>query len=130
MSASKCSMPNSITLTAIDIIKTHRSGATTEVTTLEAVTKVRFNGFDEAAALTGKPGFIINDRSKGIGVAHRFSSDLTDDGTIIERVKIVRPSRSEVMSAEDYARSHWTSVTEISRAVSGSKRLPIAQDRA
>jgi hypothetical protein len=99
-------------LTAVEqtVIKTHANGATTELLTIDAERKVVFTTFDEALSAAGKAKPVTNGRSGAIAIVHPTASDLQDDGNVVERIRIIRPHRTEIVSTKSFAASFWREV--------------------
>ncbi len=94
------------------VIKTHASGAATNLVTLEAERKVTFNSFEAAISTSMGAKPYRNARSGHVAIVLPHSSLFDDDGMATERVKLIRPKDVQIDDAASFANSRWKPVSE------------------
>ena len=62
----------------------------------------------EALALRAAPGrLLINEQSQRVAVQVAAASLMHDDGTVVARTRLVRPMGHEMLTIDEFSRSHW-----------------------
>jgi hypothetical protein len=88
--------------------------AQTHCVKIERKRKAEILRFKEALEIVeryqGK--FVANDRSGRIAIAVPTNSTVTDDGAIVSRVNLIRPTANEKMSVEQFRASTWQEVSQ------------------
>ena len=104
------------TLTLIDrrVIHTDaRTGAETELVTLERGDKVdKTTATHVLAANDLRLALVVNDDTGEPVILRKARSDVLDDGTTRQRVKLVGPARERYMTKKDYDAEPWTECDE------------------
>jgi predicted RNA methylase len=106
------------TLMAESLIVTHRqtiavhggSGAETQLLTILRKDKTRITTLDAAfdyASASQKSRLMINDQSGRAAVKRPATALMRDDGSVVPRIRLLRPAHAEVIAVEALERSHW-----------------------
>lgn len=96
------------------VLHTHeKTGAETRFVRIERLVRNRPLSLDEAHRLHAhhEPKALINALSKRPALMIDAPSLLLDDGTVVRRVRLIRPLGSETMKRDDFERSHWQPTT-------------------
>ena len=116
----------SLTVTNRQILQTHaRTGAATALLTIQREDKNEPLSLEAALRLaaSSKSPFLVNTSSGRPAVAAPASSLTLDDGSVEERVRLVRPLSRDAVAKEKLARSHWQVATEAEFTVAWLKEL-------
>jgi hypothetical protein len=106
------------TLMAESLIVTHRqtiavhggSGAETQLLTILRKDKTRITTLDAAfdyASASQKSRLMINDQSGRAAVKRPATALMRDDGSVVPRIRLLRPAHAEVIAVEALELSHW-----------------------
>ncbi len=104
----------SLTVTGRAVLHTHkRTGAETSLLTVRRQDKNEPLGLDEALALAKNSNspFLINTQSQRAALEAPALSFTLDDGSIEERVRLIRPLSRDAVSKTRLAQSHWQRAT-------------------
>jgi len=105
----------SLVITGRHILQTHaRTGAATSLLTIRREDKnepLTLEGALQIARNAQTP-FLINTSSARAAVAAPASSLTLDDGSVEERVRLIRPLSRDTISREKLAKSHWQAAAE------------------
>ncbi len=105
----------SLTVTERRILQTHeRTGAATSLLTIRREDKNEPMAFDAVLALAKSSGspFLVNTSSNRAALAAPASSLTLDDGSVEERVRLIRPLSRDAVPKARLAASHWRGATE------------------
>lgn len=105
----------SLTITDRRVLHTHkRTGATTCLLTIRREDKNEPMSLESALALARSSGspFIVNTASQRAALQIPTSSLTLDDGSIEERVRLIRTLSRDAVSKARFAASHWHIATE------------------
>jgi hypothetical protein len=108
-------MAESLTVTGRDILQTHaRTGAATSLLTIKREDKNEPMPLEDALRLakTSKSPFLVNRQSGRAALAAPASSITLDDGSVEERVRLIRPLSRDAVAKEKLAKSHWQIASE------------------
>ena len=96
------------------LYKHERTGAETSLLTIRREDKNAPLGLDEVLALakTSSSPFLVNTQSGRAALAAPASSLTLEDGSIEERVRLIRPLSRDAVSKARLATSHWQVSTE------------------
>ncbi|QGM95985.1 methylase (plasmid) [Methylocystis rosea] len=86
------------------------SGAETQLLTILRKDKTRITTLDAAlgyATAAQKLRLMINDQSGRAAVKLPASALMQDDGSVVPRVRLLRPAHADVITVEALERSHW-----------------------
>lgn len=75
---------------------------------LAAIEEIRLNHDSRTIPAT----YMRNEKSGHVALVHQTSSMWSDDGEIVERVRIVRPLTSNAMHMDEFRKSMWVSITK------------------
>ena len=90
-----------------------RTGAVTDLVEIVRRDRLEPTTADTALAIGGgKPGLVINARSKRAAVLLPAPSRMSDDGGVQARVRLVRPATRETMARAELDASHWRPADE------------------
>ncbi|MGO9984632.1 MAG: strawberry notch-like NTP hydrolase domain-containing protein [Rhodomicrobium sp.] len=105
----------SLNVTDRRILQTHeRTGAATTLLTIRREDKNEPLGLDAALSLaaSSKSPFLVNTSSNRAALAAPASSLTLDDGTVEERVRLIRPLSRDAVPKTRLATSHWQAASE------------------
>jgi predicted RNA methylase len=105
----------SLTVTDRSVLNTHeRTGATTMLLTIRREDKNEPFTLEAALSLarTSNAAFLINRSSHRAALGAAASSLTLDDGSVEERVRLIRPLSRDAISKERLDASHWHTATE------------------
>ena len=105
----------SLTVTDRRVLHTHeRTGATTMLLTIRREDKNEPLGLEAALSLarSSNAPFLINRTSNRAALAAAASSLTLDDGSVEERVRLIRPLSRDAVSNAKLATSHWEVATQ------------------
>ena len=105
----------SLTVVERRILHTHeRTGATTSLLTIRREDKNEPLGLDNVLALAKNSGasFLVNAQSGRAALGVPASSLTLDDGSVEERVRLIRPLSRDAVSKARLAASHWQAASE------------------
>jgi hypothetical protein len=108
-------MAESLTVTERRVLHTHeRTGATTSLLTIRREDKNEPLGLEDALALAKSSAspFLVNTSSNRAALGAPASSLTLDDGTIEERIRLIRPLSRDAVPKARIAGSHWQTATE------------------
>ena len=95
-----------------EVICTHESGGETICVEIEETCRTEIISTSDALRLMDKEGLLVrNERSGRVAVRMPTSSTVTDEGAVINRFSLVRPTDSTKLTEVDYAKSHWRNAT-------------------
>jgi predicted RNA methylase len=103
-------MAESLTVTDRALLHRHeRTGALTSLLTIRREDKNEPMSLEEALSLAKRSGslFLINDQSQRAAVEAPASALTLDDGSVEERVRLIRPLSRDAVSKARLAQSHW-----------------------
>ncbi|PPD41745.1 MAG: methylase, partial [Methylocystis sp.] len=104
-------MAESLVLTNRQTIAVHgRSGAETQLLTILRKDKTRITTLDAAfdyATASQKSRLMINEQSGRSAVKLPATALMQDDGSVLPRVRLLRPTHADVITVEALERSHW-----------------------
>ena len=87
-----------------------KSGAETQLLTILRKDKTRVTTLDEAidfATASQKSRLMINEQSGRAAVKLPATALMQDDGSVLPRVRLLRPTHADVVTVEALERSHW-----------------------
>lgn len=99
------------------VIYTHpETGAQTHCVKIERQRKAQVLSLQEALETADRyqGKLVANERSSRIAVAIPTNSTVTDDGSIVRRVNLIRPTTNEKMSVGQFLASTWTEISQAS----------------
>ncbi len=105
----------SLTVAERRILHTHeRTGATTSLLTIRREDKNEPLGLEGALALarSSTSPFLVNTSSGRAALAAPASSLTLDDGSVEERIRLIRPLSRDAVAKTKLANSHWQIATE------------------
>lgn len=98
------------------VIATHQgSGAATSLMAIQRKDRIEILEADDVLSLReGNPRsrLMLNEKSGRAALVLPTTSLMEDDGTVLPRVRLIRPSLKEVMTTEALAKSNWHEVDE------------------
>src|SRR5262249_2008436 len=97
------------------VLHTHeRTGATTMLLTIRREDKNEPLGLDAALALarSSNAPFLVNTSSNPAALGAPASSLTLDDGSVEERLRLIRPLSRDAVSKAKLATSHWQIATQ------------------
>ncbi|KAF0126035.1 MAG: putative methylase/helicase, partial [Methylocystaceae bacterium] len=104
-------MAESLIVTNRQTIAVHgRSGAETQLLTILRKDKTRITTLDAAfdhATASQKLRLMVNDQSGRAAVKLPATALMQDDGSVLPRVRLLRPAHVDVITVETLERSHW-----------------------
>ncbi|PWB89010.1 methylase [Methylocystis sp. MitZ-2018] len=104
-------MAESLVVTNRQTIAVHgRSGAETQLLTILRKDKTRITTLDAAfdhATASQKSRLMVNDQSGRAAVKLPATALMQDDGSVLPRVRLLRPAHVDVITVETLERSHW-----------------------
>ncbi|MGO9547083.1 MAG: strawberry notch-like NTP hydrolase domain-containing protein [Rhodomicrobium sp.] len=116
----------SLSVTGRDILQTHaRTGAATSLLTIRREDKNEPMSLDAALALarSSNAPFLINAQSGRAALAAPASSLTLDDGSVEERIRLIRPLSRDAIASEKLAKSHWQAASEAEFTAAWLKEL-------
>ncbi len=105
----------SLTVSERRVLHTHeRTGATTTLVTIRREDKNEPLGLEEALALAGSSNspFLVNTSSNRAALGAPASSLTLDDGSVEERIRLIRPLLRDAVPKARLATSHWQVASE------------------
>lgn len=99
------------------VIYTHpETQAQTHCVKIERQRKAQVLSLQEALELADRHQgkLVANERSGRVAVAIPTNSTVTDDGSIVSRVNLIRPTTNEKMSVGQFSASTWEEITQAS----------------
>ncbi len=105
----------SLTVAGRAVLHTHeRTGATTSLLTIRREDKNEPTGLEEVVSLAKTSGspFLANTQSQRAALQAPASSLTLEDGTIEERIRLIRPLSRDAVSKVRLAASHWQVATK------------------
>jgi hypothetical protein len=96
------------------IAYTHANGTQTVAVKLERKLKNTILGVEDALNLaqTKQGKFLFNEQSGGVAIAIPTNSQVDENGGIVKRLNLIRPTGNQKMDGEKLARSHWREISE------------------
>jgi hypothetical protein len=116
----------SLSVTARDVLHTHeRSGAVTSLLTIRREDKNEPLSLEDVLALAQSSlnPFLVNTSSQRAALEAPASSLTLDDGSVDERVRLIRPLSRDAVSKTRLAASHWQRASEQEFIVAWTKEL-------
>jgi hypothetical protein len=105
----------SLVVTNRQTIAVHeKSGAETQLLTILRKDKTRITTLDEAfdyASASQTSRLMINEQSDRAAVKLPATALMQDDGSVLPRVRVLRPTHADVVTVEALERSHWRDAT-------------------
>ncbi|KOX43850.1 methylase [Streptomyces purpurogeneiscleroticus] len=99
----------SFTVTNREVAYTHlASGAQTHLLTIAERRRLKPLGLDAALDWIAD-GYrpVRNAKSRRVALVGRAASETREDGSVVARVRLVRPLQRQILDAPTFARSHW-----------------------
>ncbi len=116
----------SLTVTGSAVLQTHaRTGAATSLLTIKREDKNEPMPLEDVLHLakTSKSPFLVNRQSGRAALAAPASSLTLDDGSVEERVRLIRPMSRDAVAREKLANSHWAEAIEAEFTAAWLKEL-------
>ncbi len=116
----------SLTVTGRHVLQTHaRTGAATSLVTIKREDRNEPMSLEDALHLakTSKSPFLVNRQSGRAALAAPASSITLDDGSVEERVRLIRPMSRDAVAKEKLAKSHWSEASETEFTAAWLKEL-------
>jgi hypothetical protein len=104
----------SLTVTARAVLHTHeRTGATTSLLTIRREDKNEPISIEDVLSLAKSSGshFLVNTQSRRAALEAPASSLTLDDGSVEERIRLIRPLSRDAVAKPRMAASHWQRAT-------------------